>query len=339
MKSKIEDNLVYKSNDLVEASYSLSVNEQRVLLSCISQVDSREAITADTPFKVTIGQVQDLFYRKDSKAAYECFKVASKKLRDRGFTIKEDGEDVYTSFVQTARFNSKEQSVTLYFSTGIIPHITNLRANFTKYRLGKTAHLTSSYAIRIYELIVSWYAQSQSYKELDIDDFKNLLQIADKYKQIGQFKDRVISPALEQINENTDFNLEVSYRKVGRSFKYIQLRFNQKPEHRMTAESRSNRAKHNLTQTEQKKQALKKQRLKVEFEEFAKNTSIKEGMIFENAKTGTVYTVDENLSIMTNDFKDVNKYFIAEEHIKKLIFTNRLKQITNPEDSNTKSLL
>ena len=37
----------------------------------------------------------------------------------------------------------------------------------------------------------------------------------DKYTQFGQLKERVIVPALEQINEFTDHEIRVSYRKVG----------------------------------------------------------------------------------------------------------------------------
>ena len=41
-------------------------------------------------------------------------------------------------------------------------------------------------------------------------------------------KDRVITPALEQINEFTDHQIRVSYRKVGRVFRFIAFSFNAK---------------------------------------------------------------------------------------------------------------
>ena len=40
--------------------------------------------------------------------------------------------------------------------------------------------------------------------------------VDDKYSQIGELKKRVIDPAMEQINEFTDHEIRVSYRKVGR---------------------------------------------------------------------------------------------------------------------------
>ena len=52
--------------------------------------------------------------------------------------------------------------------------------------------------------------------------------VDDKYSQFGQLKDRVITPALEQINEFTDHDIRVSYRKVGRVFRFIAFSFNAK---------------------------------------------------------------------------------------------------------------
>ena len=45
---------------------------------------------------------------------------------------------------------------------------------------------------------------------------------------LDSLKDRVITPALEQINEFTDHQIRVSYRKVGRVFRFIAFSFNAK---------------------------------------------------------------------------------------------------------------
>ena len=54
--------------------------------------------------------------------------------------------------------------------------------------------------------------------------------VDDKYSQFGQLKDRnVILPLLwKQINEFTDHQIRVSYRKVGRVFRFIAFSFNAK---------------------------------------------------------------------------------------------------------------
>ena len=52
--------------------------------------------------------------------------------------------------------------------------------------------------------------------------------VDDKYSQIGELKKRVIDPAMEQINEFTDHEIRVSYRKVGQVFRFIAFSFNVK---------------------------------------------------------------------------------------------------------------
>ncbi|MBM1207283.1 replication initiation protein, partial [Pseudomonas fragi] len=45
--------MVYKSNALVEAAYRLSVQEQRIVLACISQVKRSEPVTDEVMYSVT----------------------------------------------------------------------------------------------------------------------------------------------------------------------------------------------------------------------------------------------------------------------------------------------
>jgi hypothetical protein len=47
---------VVKSNKVIEASYLLSLSEQRVLLACIAQIDSTAELTEQYQFQVSAGQ-------------------------------------------------------------------------------------------------------------------------------------------------------------------------------------------------------------------------------------------------------------------------------------------
>ena len=122
----------------------------------------------------------------------------------------------------------KRGAVNIRFATDIYPYLSELEKNFTKYRLANIVQLTSVYAVRLYELLICWLGQGLHNKEFDIDDFRRLMGVDDKYSQFGQLKDRVITPALEQINEFTDHQIRVSYRKVGRVFRFIAFSFNAK---------------------------------------------------------------------------------------------------------------
>jgi plasmid replication initiation protein len=232
VKNSLENNLIYKSNDLIEASYGLTVNEQRLVLACISQIKSDTNILETTAYTLTLDQSRDLFYNeKDKYNAYQDMRDACDRLYKREVRLKsEDGNsELWTRWVQAIEFDNKKQEAKLYFSIKILPYLSQLHGNFTKYRLKNMVQLTSTHAIRIYELIVMWAGQSKNYKELQIDEFKELLGLTGKYKQVGQLKEKVISVAVEQITTHTDFNLSIEIKRIGMSNHYVQLSFGQKP--------------------------------------------------------------------------------------------------------------
>ena len=226
----LQNNLVVKSNELITASYAMTVNEQRLLLACIGQIDSRTTLDNGAVFRLSVEQARDLFYTKgDQRHAYRDMQDACERLFERKVRIAlPESQELLTRFVQSIVFDPENGTADLRFAYEILPYLSQLEANFTKYRLSNIVQLTSSHAVRIYELIVSWATQGQYYKEMEIDAFRELLGLGEKYKQNSELKARVTIPAMQQINESTDFELDISFRKSKRTFKWIQLRFNQK---------------------------------------------------------------------------------------------------------------
>lgn len=226
----LKNNLVVKSNELITASYAMTVNEQRLLLACIGQIDSRTTLDNGAVFRLSVEEARDLFYTKgDQRNAYRDMQDACERLFERKVRIAlPESQELLTRFVQSIVFDPENGTADLRFAYEILPYLSQLEANFTKYRLSNIVQLTSSHAVRIYELIVSWATQGQYYKEVEIDAFRELLGLGDKYKQNGELRRFVTDRAVQQINESTDFELDINFRKSKRTFKWIQLRFNQK---------------------------------------------------------------------------------------------------------------
>lgn len=233
MLINMKDNLVVKSNDLVIATYTMTTKEKELLLACISQIDSRSDtadISKQTKFTVTVQEMKDLFYKgKSQDNAFRDLEQASNRLFDREVTIKLEGDKwMRTRFVSSVLFNPDSSEVTLAFAEDILPYLTQLKANFTKYKLIEITELSSIHAIRLYELIVMWVNQYQYSKQLDLDDFRYIMGVKDKYKQFGQLRERVIETAINEINENTNYKISIEYRKVKRTYVSLTLKFHKK---------------------------------------------------------------------------------------------------------------
>ena len=232
MSANLSEFTVTKMHPVVHASYAMTVNEQRVLLACICQIDPRYAMPDGKTYILTVEQARDLFYNdKDASNVYKDLSRAVEKLYERDVKIAlPNGDTLQTRFVQSIVWSPDNLQIQVKFADDIKPYLAELKNNFSSYKLKNIVQLTSVYAIRLYEWLVSWASQNQTYKDLTLDELREKLDLGEKYKQIGELKSKVIQVAVSQINENTDFQVDVSYKKLKREIRWIQFTFQQKPE-------------------------------------------------------------------------------------------------------------
>lgn len=228
----MKNNLVAKSNDLIVASYELTRNEQRLLLACISQINSQpnaSEITMQDEFVVTTEQMKELYKDSSKDNVYRDLNVVANNLFEREVKIAlPDNEMLRTRFVSSVLFQPEKSQITVTFAQKILPYLTQLKKNFTRYRLADTVELTSIYAIRLYEMVVCWQGQNRWSETLDLGEFRYMMGCVGKYKQFGQLRQSVIEKAVEQINENTAYNVSVKYRKIKHTYKSVTFSFYKK---------------------------------------------------------------------------------------------------------------
>ena len=102
------------------------------------------------------------------------------------------------------------------FTEAVMPLITNLEKHFTSYQLEQVKDLTSIYAIRLYELLISWRQTKKV--ELSLVDLRLKLGIEpNEYKAMNNFKAKVLDLAVSQINEHTDITAKYEQVKQSRT--------------------------------------------------------------------------------------------------------------------------
>ncbi|XKH61893.1 replication initiation protein (plasmid) [Halomonas sediminis] len=219
---------VYKANALIEASYRLSLYEQRILLACISQVRRDQPITDTILYSVTASQVAEMS-GADVKTAYRDLKSASERLFERRVTIHEapNGKGkvstLLTRWVQSVRYVESEGRIELRFSKDMLPYLTELTEQFTKYALADVARMTSGHSIRIYEMLMQW--QGTGEREVSMDWLRKSLQLEGRYPSFKDFRRRVIEPSIEQINEHSPVWVKWDQRKAGRKVTHLRFIF------------------------------------------------------------------------------------------------------------------
>lgn len=238
----VAEQMVFKSNSLIESAYRLTAMEQRIILACIAQVRRDEAVTDEIMYSITAEDISAM-NGGQLKHIYQELKDAALKLKRREIWIKEDPnggkskpEILITGWVQSIRYKQNQGRVELRFSKDVLPYVSQLKSHFTGYKLKEIGGMDSAHAIRLFELLVQYKQFGQ--RDIAVDELRELLLLESKYPKIAELKRWVIDPAVKQINQHSSLRVEYTQRKSGRKITAFVFVFKEKalPKSRKTIE-------------------------------------------------------------------------------------------------------
>lgn len=225
-----QNNIIKKSNNLVEAAYHLSLWEMRIILKMTSLIH-----LSDKDFKVydiDVKDIKNLFTLESDGSVYTYIKDSVRSLMDKKITIRtktsegKTKETVIPMIIEMTRIVEEKSSISLSFHPLMKPYLLDLKSRFLTYDVDNILRLKSTYAIRIYELTKAYAGIGK--RTFAIDELKKILGIEDKYKQYTHLKKRIIESSKDNINKDTDINLSYVEIKEGRKVVKIQFIISQK---------------------------------------------------------------------------------------------------------------
>ncbi len=238
--------LVVKDNALIQASYTLDTVEQRLILLAIAEArETGQGITENSLLEVHASSYINTF-NVEKHTAYTVLRDASRSLFDRYVTYHDinpkTGKDrsFHCRWVDKIGYEHQSGVVFLRFTQDIVPLITRLEENFTKYEIQQVSKLTSTYAIRLYELLIQWRSSGQT-PIFNLSTFRQQLGVeAAQYKTMSNFKTYVLDFALKQVNELTDITANYQQHKTGRTISGFSFTFKQKQERKKVKPKKAN---------------------------------------------------------------------------------------------------
>ena len=222
---------IYKSNAVIHAAYQLTLNEQRVVLASIGLVDPRKELLDTDRFELSAKDFAVMF-EVSEKNAYKALIEVTERLFNRYVTIdrpfpnKPHITKLKTRWISSICYMDTEGKVALRFAPDLIPYLSQLKGSFTRYELKHIGNMTSTYGIRIYELLMQWRTTGRY--EIEIARLKQIFEIEDKYASIKDLKLKVIEPAIKDINEHSNFLVQWEQRKTGRTVTHLIFTFEEK---------------------------------------------------------------------------------------------------------------
>lgn len=227
----MKNELVVKSNYVIEASYRLTLSEQRLILLCVEQIKKGQALSIADSFTVSAMDFADMF-NTPVKNVYRELQTVSDRLYERSVTVHNPDPDnpkiatTKTRWISSISYIPDEGQVILTFAQKMIPYIAMLEGGFTRYNLQHITNMHSVYGIRFYEFFKCWlFGSSRNTKKISLEALKETLELTGKYPSIKDFKLNVLDKAMQDINECSDLGATYKTLKTGRKITHIEFEF------------------------------------------------------------------------------------------------------------------
>ncbi len=213
-----ENNIVSKSNTLIEANSRLNLVEQKMLLCLASNIEpnDRDFKTYTFPIK----QFHDLLGLNGSTKYTELSKI-TKELLSKVIEIRAGEELIQVSWLSSAIYNRNKGTIDMRFDPLLKPFLLELSSKFTSYRLANVVKLKSTSAIRIYELLKQY--EDLKERTISLENLRYYLDAMDVYPNYANFKQRVLKPSQKELNQKTDISFEFEEIKLGRKVQKIRF--------------------------------------------------------------------------------------------------------------------
>lgn len=217
--------VITHSNQLTEARYTLTVAEQRLIITLLSFISPQDEDFKD--YEIKLADFKVLLNLK-SNTVYSNVRDVLRKLQSRVIEIPRTNEIM--SWFSYSRYDQKRGTIIIRFDKALKPHLLQLKEQFTKYRLLVVAQFQSYYTIRIYMLLKQY--ETIGYREFELMEFRQILNISDdKYTMFKEFNRNVIKQAKKEFETfdkkamgyHSDITFNLITRRTGR--KITHLRF------------------------------------------------------------------------------------------------------------------
>ena len=219
---------VVLQNRVVECYRSMSLDEKRLFIMATPLARTTKVSSNDPIFISSSDFARECGV--DLSTAYTALEMASDRLFTRffGYTA-ENGDRVKMRWVNKVIYKAGQGGSELYFSDEVLLLLREFDAlnPYTKYKKEVVLRLKKDYSLDFYHLAKKH--QTMGGFQISLDELFEQLGLPESYRRIGNLKDRVIKPSLDEITANTDIDLSYENVKRGRSVVGFKFTVKEKP--------------------------------------------------------------------------------------------------------------
>lgn len=216
---KEKDKILMKNNMFVTARYNLGLIENRIFIIILYKLQKSNGGMSCTishdEFKAIIGNknqhsllaIQNILQEMLSSRVYFVQKKYNKKGNLWGEYALINGYE-YDDELNSFKIECSQRVYDLlmtYMNTG----------GYTPINLKVYVSLNNPNSQRLYDLLRLW-SNTKNLISYDVEEMKELLMLENKYNKYSDFKKRVITPAVKELNNTNMFDISFIENKKGR---------------------------------------------------------------------------------------------------------------------------
>ena len=231
---------VVEHNSLITSIAKMDKTPLKMFELAVSLIDTENPPQDQTVYLSK--QEMFAFFKVNDNDKHSRFKQAIERMQKQAFFQIKKEQDKGFKFVSIVpipyvEWTDYSDEVKIEFHREIMPYLINLKNNFTQHALSDIAELNSKYAIILYRWLSMNYNQYEHYSfkggrrqdqidsyrnpEISIRDLREMTDTIDEYLDFRNFEKRILKNGIEEITNNTTFNVTYEKVKKGRSIDSI----------------------------------------------------------------------------------------------------------------------
>ena len=220
-----DTNVATQSNQLIEASYKMSVPAKRVMLLLLSQIHPGQR---DVHHKIRI-EAADYAEKTglSFQQSYQDLKKGAAELQRTIITTRDQKAKTteHCVVVSWQKYHDDQGWLQATFTEWLKPYIQYLRdVGYTTIAVNDALKFRRFYTIRLYEMMMQFVKTGERY--IKLEDLRKTFQIEkSKYGRFTDLRKWVLEPSVKEIEEKTDWSVEWKPVKTGRKITSLSFTF------------------------------------------------------------------------------------------------------------------
>lgn len=252
---------VSTTNDLVSASYNIDLQLEKMILFAISvvnkfELDNKTNFDFKMPVVVSAENMANLTWDYDEKVILTPEESRLKLERVRSITRSmkrfytdlktlpvmevlrdEKGLSEKIPMISKLGFDAKKRQLLIYFPKEFYEFFYKLTGEagvkpFNRHEIKYIMKMDYYFSLRLYRFLNAQIWRSN--KQPIILEYQQIRRMLDKdqgYSTHQKIKEKLVDPAVEEINKYTNFKMTATYLKSGSKYTAVRLDYDYKPEY------------------------------------------------------------------------------------------------------------